>query len=193
METIFLTATIFLLAFAIAAVFDGFYLHIVKYRLYQHSESKFEHFMHLLRACFFPFILYFLYIRTDAFAFWFGTVFVILDILVLGIDAYSEKDSRAFMGGLPRSEYILHLFVNGLHFAGLAVMFVAKVHILPDSFTIITAFDGIYAHTLLTFCAEQLLPGAILLALVHIITGLPRSARYWDNLTAKISVVTCCR
>lgn len=31
------------------------------------------------------------------------------------------KDSRAFMGGLPRWEYIVHLLGNGFHFAAIAV------------------------------------------------------------------------
>lgn len=106
----FLISTILLTSFAILAVIDGFYLHIFKYQLFNHPESKFEHLTHTIRAILFPLIVYFLFISQNCqTSFSLGILFVFLDIVVLGIDAYVEKDSRAFMGGLPRWEYILHL------------------------------------------------------------------------------------
>lgn len=111
-----LITTTLLVLFAILAIFDGFYLHIFKYQLHNHSESKFEHLTHTLRAILFPLIVYYLFIKQDgSTSFFIGILFVILDLLILAIDAYVEKDSRVFMGGLPRWEYILHLFVNGFH------------------------------------------------------------------------------
>jgi hypothetical protein len=187
MEIIFLVATALLLMFSALAIFDGFYLHLVKYRLYKHPESKLEHLMHLVRAVLFPCILTFLYLRTDITSFWIGTAFVALDILALGIDAYTEGDSRVFMGGLPRWEYILHLFVNGFHFAGVAVYFVAKLRILPESVQIITNFDGIYWYSIFTFVVQQMLPGAVLMALLHIIVANRVTVRYWDVLLAKFA------
>ncbi len=187
MEIIFFLATALLLVFSGLAIFDGFYLHLVKYRLYEHEESKFEHLMHLARAVLFPCILYFFYLRTDTTAFWIGTAFVALDILALGVDAYTETDSRVFMGGLPRWEYILHLFVNGFHFAGVAVFFVAKLRILPESLQIITNFDGVYWHTIFTFIVQQMLPGAVLMALLHIAVANRVTVRYWNALLSKFS------
>ena len=182
MEIIFLLLLILLVIFSLLALFDGFYLHIVKYRLFEHEESKLEHRMHLARAVLFPFILYFLYLRNDSIAFWIGSLFVVLDIVVLGIDAYLEGDSRAFMGGLPRWEYILHLFVNGFHFAGVAVYYTAKIHLLPSSIEIIDDFSGVYWHGNFIICVQQMLPGAIFMALLHIVTSYEKTTRYWNML-----------
>ncbi len=189
MEIIFFVACLLLLMFSGLAMFDGFYLHILKYRLYEHPESKVEHWTHLVRAVIFPIILILLYLRTDTLAFWVGTAFVVLDLITLGVDAFMEGESRAFMGGLPRWEYILHLFVNGFHFAGLAVYYVARIRINPDSVSLVSSFDGVYWYSIFSWIALQMLPGAILLALVHIIVAHPQSVKLWNKAVSKIS---CC-
>lgn len=189
MEIVFFVASVLLLLFSILAIYDGFYLHILKYRLYEHRESRLEHLTHLIRAFIFPLILLFLYLRTDTIGFWIGTVFVFLDLIVLGIDAYMEGESRVFMGGLPRWEYILHLFVNGFHFAGIAVYYVARIHINADSVRLVSTFDGVYWYSAFTWLAQQMLPGAILLALIHIIVLQPQTAKFWNKAMAKLS---CC-
>lgn len=189
MEITFFTALLLLLVFSGLAIFDGLYLHILKYRLHEHDESKREHLMHLIRAVFFPFILFFLYVRTDTTSFWIGTAFVVFDLFILGADAYMEGESRAFMGGLPRWEYILHLFVNGFHFAGVAVYFVARVRINADSVSIVSNFDGIFWYGAFMSVAAQMLPGAILLALAHIFVAHPRTLTYWNKALSRFS---CC-
>jgi hypothetical protein len=189
MEVIFFTATLLLLLFSTLAIFDGLYLHILKYRLFEHEESKFEHFTHLLRAVIFPLILVLLYIRADETSFWVGTAFVLADLLILGIDAYAEGDSRAFMGGLPRWEYIVHLFVNGFHFAGIAVYYVARIRIHSDSISLVSNFDGIFYYGIFTWLAAQMLPGAILLALVHIVVANKKTVPYWNKALERLS---CC-
>ncbi len=186
----FLISTILLSAFALLAIIDGFYLHIFKYQLFNHKESKFEHLTHTVRAILFPLIVYFLFITQNCqTSFYLGVSFVAVDILVLGIDAFAEKDSRTFMGGLPRWEYILHLFVNGFHFASVAVFFSLKLSFTETGITIIEDLTNFKNFELFRLVAVNLLPGAILLALIHILTSIRQTQIYWNKLRAKI---TCC-
>ncbi|SFH20567.1 hypothetical protein [Pedobacter insulae] len=186
----FLILTILLLAFALLAVIDGFYLHIFKYQLFNHKESKFEHLTHTIRAILFPLIVYFLFITQNCpTSFYLGVLFVVTDIVVLGTDAYLEKDSRIFMGGLPRWEYILHLFVNGFHFASIAVFFAIKLTFTENGIEVIQTLSHLKNFGLFQFIALNLLPGAIILALLHIYTSINITKEYWNNLRSKI---TCC-
>jgi hypothetical protein len=186
----FIILSILLLSFAILAVYDGFYLHIFKYQLHNHAESRFEHITHTIRAIFFPAILIFLFIKQDCnTSFFIAIALVFLDIIVLGMDAFSETDSRKFMGGLPRWEYILHLFVNGFHFATIALFLAIKIKIEGNESSLIQNFEGVKHHDIFLFIAQNLLPGAILIAILHIITLFPSTKIYWNNLRAR---VTCC-
>lgn len=187
-----LISTILLLAFAILAIIDGFYLHIFKYQLFNHEESKFEHLTHTVRAILFPLIVYFLFITQNCLtSFYLGVLFVFIDILVLAIDAFVEKDSRSFMGGLPRWEYILHLFVNGFHFASLAVFFAFKLAITENGIEIIEDLSNIKNFKLFYLFALNLLPGAIILAFLHVFTSLKATKVYWNNLRSKIVCSSC--
>lgn len=186
----FLISTILLLAFALLAIIDGFYLHIFKYQLFNHKESNFEHLTHTIRAILFPLIVYFLFITQNCLTcFYIGVLFVVIDIIVLGIDAFAEKDSRSFMGGLPRWEYILHLFVNGFHFASIAVFFALKLTFTENGFEIIEDLSNLKNFGLFHFVALNLLPGAFILALLHVLTSINVTKVYWNNLRNKI---TCC-
>lgn len=190
METGILITTILLVLFAILAVIDGFYLHIFKYKLHLQKDSKFEHLTHTIRAVIFPAILYAFFIKQNSLTvFYFGLVLVLMDILVLGIDAFVEKDSRAFMGGLPRWEYILHLFVNGFHFASLSVLLAMKLDFGPEGITFVPDISHYAYYDMLYFVSINLLPGAILLGLIHVITCFTATSIYWDRLRDK---VVCC-
>lgn len=183
-----LIATISLVLFAILAIIDGFYLHIFKYQLHNYSESKFEHLTHTIRSILFPFMVYFLFIKQSCYtSFILGISFVILDIVVLIVDAYVEKDSRVFMGGLPRWEYILHLLVNGLHFASIAVFLAIKLDISENGIVIIPDLSQFTNFNIFEFVSVNLIPCAILLAIIHIITSIDRTRLYWNKLRAKIT------
>jgi hypothetical protein len=190
MEAAMLITTISLALFAILAVFDGFYLHIFKYRLYQHPDSKTEHLTHTLRAVLFPVICYFLFLAQNSeTCFYIGLAAVTADIAVLGWDAFLEKDSRASMGGLPRWEYILHLFVNGFHFATIAAFLSMRLDYSATGIEIVPGFDGLANFTMFQTLVVNLLPGAVLLAGLHIMVALPASARAWDGWRER---VRCC-
>jgi hypothetical protein len=113
----------------------------------------------------------------------------LIDLTVLGIDAYIEKDSRAFMGGLPRWEYILHLFVNGFHFASIAVFISLKLQLNKEEITIVPNFYNYQNFYIFKLIALNILPGAILIGLIHILVIIPKTAVVWDKWRKKIS---CC-
>lgn len=173
--------------FALLATYDGFYLHLVKYRLYQYKDSKTEHLTHTVRAVLFLMILYFLFLSVNPVLFYFGLFLVFLDIITLGIDAYTEKDSRSFMGGLPRREYILHLFVNGFHFATISVFLVLKINTDEPGFSIINNFDGIPSYPAFIWLIKNLIPGAIIMSILHILLNFKKPIVFWNRMLDKIS------
>lgn len=189
MEIAFTLSIVLLTLFALLGLYDGFYLHIFKYKLYEQPESRMEHIMHTLRGILFPGILYFLYLQTDATSFYVGLGFVLADILVLGADAFMEHDSRRFMGGLPRWEYIVHLFVNGFHFAAIAVFLVIKLNFENGQATLRSDFSSAGNYGAFKWLAENLIPGGIFMALLHLFVLFPGTMGYWNRLRSKIS---CC-
>lgn len=189
MEIAFIISIFLMVGFVTLAMFDGMYLHLIRYKLYAHAESKGEHLSHTIRAVLFPLIVWFLYLSTTDFAFYIGLAVVIIDLLVLGADAYLEKDSRSFMGGLPRWEYILHLAVNGFHFAAIAVLLVIKVRLQPQGLTIIHDFDALPQYSIFRTIAIQLIPGGILMALVHFALIFPTPANLCDRICGRFK---CC-
>lgn len=175
METAFLLSVVLLLLFGVLAFFDGVYLHLLKYRLHAITESKFEHITHTLRAFLFVGIVYTLYMNLqNNDLFYFGLAFVILDLIVLFADAFVEKDSRKFMGGLPRWEYIIHLFVNGFHFAGIALLLAIKINITEIGITLNNHFGNFKNYFTMIEVGKIILPGAILIVIFHVLVMLPK-------------------
>ncbi len=145
--------------------------------------------MHTYRSVLFILIIYFLFISENSISFYLGLFFVVLDIIVLVADAYFEKDSRMFMGGLPRWEYILHLFVNGFHFAAIAVYLAIKLIITDEGLILVRDLSSYKNFDVFHFIAIKILPGAIVIAIIHVITSIKKTAIYWNHLRAKI---LCC-
>jgi len=189
MEIAFITAIILLAAFVLLAMFDGVYLHLMRYKLYAHAESRSEHISHTVRALLFPVILFFLYLGSSDISFYIGMAVVVIDILVLGADAYMEKDSRSFMGGLPRWEYILHLMVNGFHFASIAVFIVIKVRLDAKGLVLVHDFQNVPQYHWFKTIVEQLIPGGILMGLLHVALMFPKPVRMYNRLSARLK---CC-
>jgi len=92
MEIAFIILTSLVVLFAMLAIYDGFYLHLFKYQLHNQATSKNEHLTHTIRAVLFPAIVYTLFLQQNSnTCFYLGLLFVSLDIIVLGIDAFMEK------------------------------------------------------------------------------------------------------
>ncbi|MEX0288785.1 MAG: hypothetical protein AB3N14_06715 [Flavobacteriaceae bacterium] len=190
MEILFYSATFCLLAFMVLATYDGFYLHLWKYELFNKRESLFEHKTHTVRALLFPLIVWFLFVDTSGiFAFLLGMVLVVIDLVVLGIDAYSEKESRTFMGGLPMWEYIIHLFSNGFHFSAIVLAVVLKFRIIDGQLVYLEHLASSPGKELLSLISINILPGAILLGLIHLLLLLPKPQFLWHTYRRKIN---CC-
>ena len=189
MEILFYLSSFCLLLFMVLATYDGLYLHIWKYGLFNQKESVFEHKTHTVRAILFPLIVWFLFLSTAQIGFWIGVILVLLDIIVLGIDAYAEGDSRKFMGGLPRWEYIIHLFANGFHFAAITLIIGIKMNILGLDLTAVQNLNETTGGTLMVFVAENTIPGAILLAVLHILVLFPKGKLVWNKYRTRI---ICC-
>ncbi len=190
MDILFYLTTSCLILFMLLATYDGFYLHIWKYRLFDRSESKFEHKTHTARAILFPVIVWLLFIQeTSLLAFMIGITLVLVDIVVLGIDAYHEEESRSFMGGLPNWEYIVHLFANAFHFAAIILVLAIRLDISQGSLVFIDHMLVSPAHSLFQFVSANIIPGAIVLALLHFILMIEKPKNIWLNYRAK---VTCC-
>lgn len=189
MEIGLLISTVLLIGFAVLATIDGFYLHLFKYQLHAQTESRTEHITHTIRAFLFPAIVYALFMNFENVVFfWIGIALLILDLIVLGVDAYSEKDSRAFMGGLPRWEYILHLFSNGFHFAAIAVLFAVRIQLTPNGIEIMD-ISSLANFGIFEFVVNNLLPGSIILAVLHLLLMVDSFSKKWNNLRTRI---TCC-
>lgn len=190
MEILFYLATACLVLFMILATYDGFYLHIFKYSLFDRAESVFEHKTHTARAVLFPLIVWFLFINeTSSVGFLVGIALVFLDLIVLGIDAYSEKESRSFMGGLPKWEYIIHLFSNAFHFSAIVLVLALKLDIVGSSIVYVNNIQPSTAYEIFTMVSVNVIPGAIILALLHFVLMLKKPRTIWNSYRTKI---TCC-
>ena len=171
------------------AMYDGIYLHIWKYQLHTRKESYFEHNTHTIRAILFPLIVFLLFINDDSTSLIIGVSLVLLDLVILGIDAFSETDSREKIGGLPRWEYIIHLFSNSFHFSAIILVLATKIS-LSNSGIIINEFtEPSYSKEILDLVSMQAIPGAILMAFIHLFLSIPFGKKFWINKRHKIS---CC-
>ena len=72
MGILFLLSMICLGAFMVLATYDGAYLHLWKFELFNHEESRFEHKTHTIRAILFPPIVWLLFIDTSQVGFLIG-------------------------------------------------------------------------------------------------------------------------
>ena len=182
MEILYYLSALFLVLFMLLATYDGLYLHLWKYELFKRKESIFEHKTHTVRAILFPLIIWFLFVNKDNFSFYVGISLVILDLIVLAIDAYSEEDSRKFMDGLPKWEYILHLFSNGFHFAATGLLLAIRINITENGLSINTIENVSKGQELLNFISVNIIPGAILMALLHLFLIFPKGIKIWNKL-----------
>ncbi|MDZ4725702.1 MAG: hypothetical protein SH817_06075 [Leptospira sp.] len=160
----------FLVSFAGLAFFDGIVLHLWKYKLYSHSETIYEHRLHTFRAIIFPMILIGLFLYDIRGPLFFCVLFIaILDLVIQGFDMWEEKKARTMFGGLSSIEYILHVVLTSLHTSMLLLYLIIKP---KEAFNwnetqILSSSPNYY------FIAINLLPGAIIVAIIHIILAHP--------------------
>lgn len=186
MEILYYLSAICLLSFMVLATYDGFYLHIWKYELFKRKESVFEHKTHTARAILFPLIIWLLFIKSDESSFWIGMFLVTIDLIILGIDALAEGDSRKSLGGLPKWEYVLHLFANSFHFASVLLMVATKTSVSEFGLSIDTTIKSSFGSEMINIIAVNIIPGAIILTFVHLILLQPKGIQIWAFMKNKI-------
>jgi hypothetical protein len=186
MEIVFYLSALCLILFMLIATYVGFYLHIWKYELFKRKESVFEHKTHTIRAILFPLIVWLLFINNDATSFWISIVLISIDFIALGVDAYAEGDSRKSIGGLPKWEYILHLFANSFHFAAIFLLLATKIEITEAGLVINELVNDSSAQQLIKMISINMIPGAIVLGFVHLILMFPKGIQIWSKIVLPI-------
>jgi hypothetical protein len=148
------------------AAVDGIYLHLWLYRLPERPASYGEHRLHTLGAIFFVLTLVGLFLwQTGGWLLWAAVVVVGIDFLVAVVDTWTEPGSRADQGGLSRAEYMLHMVIMLFRGAATALAIGAA----PSSAWAIASpairgpLPGFAA-----FVGWQALPGAVVMAVVHV-------------------------
>lgn len=164
-DGLMLTSSLILLLFLILSAFDGIYFHLWKFRLQEREESKFEHITHTIRAVLFiPTILFIYWIGLKGILLWTTVAVLAIDLITEIVDVLNERESRMNIGGLPSTEYLVHIMLTTLRVAAIALAFAA----LPlDAWNIGSEVEFTIPH-LAKFITLQTLPGALVVAGLHI-------------------------
>jgi hypothetical protein len=169
-----LASTVLLLAFVVLSAIDGVYLHLWRYRLWARADSRYEHWLHTGRAVLFaPIVLLVFAAPTAGAALWAGVALLAIDQVLEVLDVLEERASREGLGGLSSGEYLVHAILVTLRAGAIALALAARPEVgwrLEAPLTI-----GTYTPTI-TFLVQQLVPGAIVIALVHVWLGVRRVA-----------------
>lgn len=108
-------------AFGLGAI-DGLYFHLQRYRLFAHSESRYEHWLHSVRAILVLPPLTLLYLASaSGWYLWAAAACIAADQVALALDLRAEATSRRRFGGLSAAEYQIHVAANGMHGVALAL------------------------------------------------------------------------
>ena len=151
-----LVGAVALLGFAALSFVDGVWLHLLRFRLHERRESRREHLIHTGRAVLFPMLLATLFIPSwPSLPLWLGLAVLAADQALELIDMAIERASRSASGGLGSGEYVVH---------GLAITLRS---VAVGAALLLHANDTPFAG-LLSQLATWLLPGSIVVALVHV-------------------------
>jgi hypothetical protein len=164
--TLLIVASVFLIAFTALSAVDGIYLHLIRYRLHASAASYREHLYHTVRAILFAPILLSLFTSvTGGALLWLATGLVAVDQAAELLDMWSEKDSRAPVGGLSSAEYTLHVALTTLRSVAIALAFASRPAAAwsLDAPAVLGPLPG-----RLAFLVGQLVPGAVVVAVAHI-------------------------
>ncbi|MEL6346251.1 MAG: hypothetical protein AAFV53_24280 [Myxococcota bacterium] len=187
MDHLLFAAIGFLTLHSVLAAIDGLYLHLWRYRLHARPASRREHLWHTLRAVLFPAVVGTLFLApVGGPLLWLGAALFVADMVILMADVLEEPGSRSDIGGLSGPEYALHVVLTVFHVAAFVLLFAAR----PlgawsiSAPLVVAAVWPPMVHTI----ALNLLPGAVVVALVHILllvfphrlpaAGRP-AARHW--------------
>jgi hypothetical protein len=164
-----ISAGLIALALVIGAI-DGLYFHLWKFRLYRRPQSRLEHWTHTLRALLLPFEVGFAYLgERTSFGLWGLLLAASADFGIAIWDVSIERESRRDLGGLPPSESVVHFVATTFHSSG------SVLAMLSWPFSAWVFAPGVLAPAppeTLSLLAKLLLPGAVAVALLHVVLGL---------------------
>ena len=150
----------------IVGAVDLFYFHLWKYKLHTRPESLYEHKLHMAFAFTMVPVAFLLYYQDfGGYVLWAGVFFVAAAFGVEMLDAFSEGDSRATLGGLTTGEYSLHVAATILKAASFAFMFAAKPASAwsPDS-PLLLGTHGVMGE----ITAAKVMIGSFLVGVLHL-------------------------
>jgi hypothetical protein len=162
---------------------DGIYLHLWRYRLHARAASRFEHRMHTAAALMFAATLPAVFLwETGGLLLWAGVGLIAADLAVSVVDMLSEGGSRAELGGLSTTEYVLHMLIMTARGAGLALVLAGRPAEawLPGAPWILGPMPALAAMV-----AWQALPGAVVMAAVHVWLCTDSGVRRFEGLRSR--------
>lgn len=158
-------SAIFLILFAVLSFADGVFLHLIKYRLQEKGDSRREHLAHMGRSILFiPIALMLFYWNLSGTWLWILAALVVVDLAIEFFDVLEERRSRQKIGGLSSGEYLLHVSITTVRVAAITLAFASK----PKEAWLSDVTLPQYSEPV-RFVSAQLIPGAILIALIHIV------------------------
>ncbi len=147
------------------SIFDGIYYHLWKFRLQEREDSKFEHKVHSIRALLIiPTIVMIYSVGLSGLSLWVAVFVLTLDLVTEVVDVLNERKSRATLGGLPSGEYLVHILLTTLRVTSLTLAFAA----IPTAAWDLSSTMTITPTAFSKFIAMQALPGALVVAVLHI-------------------------
>jgi hypothetical protein len=161
-----LALVVLLLVFSALGFVDGVYIHLIREKLHTRPESRTEHLLHTGRAIVFVPTLYTVFADAQGTVLWIGIALLAVDEALGLADGAVERKSRSSVGGLTTGEYLIHVAVTGVHWAAIALALVLRFN----------ERDGAFMRS---FTMQMMVPGAIVIALVHVALALrkPRLLR----------------
>jgi hypothetical protein len=192
MEFLLDASAVALAVFVPLAAVDGIYLHLWKFRLHARPESRREHALHTLHAVLFVFLLAYLYSGdTAGLPLWAGTAAALANLWIMAADIREERTSRRFQGGLPRLELRLHVVLIALQVLGTVLSLAARPAGAWALGAVPTAAQAAAAETARALALQGLLPGSVVLALLHVVL-LVRGQRRTAARQPALVPAACC-
>jgi hypothetical protein len=155
-----------LIVFMILGTIDGLYFHLWRDRLHTRAASRDEHRVHTLRTILFVALLPTLFLwQTAGALLWVGLFVLLLDQGLELWDMFTEKGSRADLGGLSTSEYVLHMSSSTARGAALALGLAARP---AEAWSLSSPWSLGPMPDLAWLVAWQSVPGSVGAAFLHV-------------------------
>jgi hypothetical protein len=180
MDNLYTASAVALAVFLALGAVDGIYLHLWRYRLHARAASRYEHRLHTVAAVLFAGTLPALHLwETGGLLLWTGIALVVADLGASIADMFSERDSRADLGGLSTGEYVLHMLVMSARGAALALALGARP---AEAWSLASPWILGPMPGLAATVAWQALPGAVVMAGLHVWLCTDTGARKFEAL-----------